>query len=164
MILLPTPYTLSAEVAHAWSSAGELLDPAVWECVIDEAAELGVVQIHLTGGDPLRYPGLDRLVARARARQLYTTLVTTGFALDQDRLAMLCAAGLDYLQLDLGGARLACCERGTRRCIHVAPDGIVRPFGESVCDHPLAEIWERACEVQAQNTSSLASASRISRS
>ena len=158
MIVLPRPYTLVAELVDR---SGAHLEPAVWECVIDEAAELGVIELHLAGDDPLCYDALERLVACARTRQLYTTLVTCDLARTRTRIATLCAAGLDYLGLALGAPR----GRPTSwndRLLHVTAAGLVLPDGDNVCDRPLAEIWERTCERHAQNTSSLASASRIS--
>ena len=115
---LPRPYTLIAELTYRCplhcpycsnpvALAPETLDAPVWECVIDEAAALGVVQLHLTGGEPLLYPALERLVARARARELYTNLVTSGVPLTRERLAELRAAGLDHVQLSFQDADAA---------------------------------------------------------
>jgi hypothetical protein len=161
LIVSPRPCTLVAELADRPSGAGEPLSPAIWECVIDEAAELGVIELWLAGDAPLRYAGLARLVARARARQLYTTLVTPAGALAHGPLAPLCAAGLDFLGVELGAPR-AHPAAWTDRRLRVTAAGLVLPDGESVRDHPLAQIWERACERHAQKMSSLASASRIS--
>jgi pyrroloquinoline quinone biosynthesis protein E len=63
-----------------------------------------VVQLHLTGGEPLLYPELERLVAAARELGLYTQLVTSGVPLEQTRLAALRAAGLDAVQLSFQAA------------------------------------------------------------
>jgi pyrroloquinoline quinone biosynthesis protein E len=63
-----------------------------------------VVQLHLTGGEPLLYPELERLVAAAREVGLYTQLVTSGVPLERARLAALHAAGLDAVQLSLQAA------------------------------------------------------------
>ncbi len=49
-----------------------------WQRVIDEAAELGVLHVHFSGGEPLLHPGLVQLVATARAAGLYTNLLTSG--------------------------------------------------------------------------------------
>ena len=73
----------------------------VWERLFAEAAALGVLQLHLTGGEPLLRPDLEALVAAARAHELYVNLVTSGVPLERDRLAALADAGLDHVQLSL---------------------------------------------------------------
>ena len=73
-----------------------------WERVLDEAAELGVLQVHFSGGEPtLRADDLCVLVRRARARELYTNLITQGTFLNDDLIARLEDAGLDHVQLSL---------------------------------------------------------------
>jgi len=51
--------------------------PLTWVLgAIDECAQLGVASLYLSGGEPLLYPGLDKLLHMARARELDTTLCT----------------------------------------------------------------------------------------
>jgi pyrroloquinoline quinone biosynthesis protein E len=66
-----------------------------------EAEALGVVQLNLSGGEPLLRDDLEALVEEARACQLYTNLITSGAPLDRTRLAGLVARGLDAFQLSL---------------------------------------------------------------
>jgi pyrroloquinoline quinone biosynthesis protein E len=77
------------------------LDTATWSRVFDEAAELGVLQVHLSGGEPLVRRDLVELVAAAAASGLYINLITSGIRLDADRLARLVEAGLEHVQLSL---------------------------------------------------------------
>lgn len=72
-----------------------------------EAAALGVVQAHFTGGEPLLRRDLELLVAAARAADLYVCLITSGVPLDRARLARLRAAGLDAVQLSMQSTRRA---------------------------------------------------------
>jgi pyrroloquinoline quinone biosynthesis protein E len=110
----PRPYTLVAELSYRCplscgycSNPLELdkhaleLDTATWTRVFGEAAALGVLQVNLTGGEPLVRDDLEELVAAARARELYVNLITSGVPLDHARLARLKAAGLDSLQLSV---------------------------------------------------------------
>ena len=76
-----------------------------WSRVFREAAELGVMQLDLTGGEPLARPDLSALVQSARDAGLYVSLITSGLPLDEKRLDELLAAGLDHLQLSFQGAR-----------------------------------------------------------
>ncbi len=105
------PYTLIAELTHACPlscsycsnptsrSQGPALSTETWRRVLEEAADLGVLQVHLTGGEPLLRKDLEELVARARALDLFVVLITSGVPLDRERLGRLKQAGLDALQL-----------------------------------------------------------------
>jgi pyrroloquinoline quinone biosynthesis protein E len=110
----PRPYTLVAELSYRCPLAcgycsnpleldrhAQELDTAAWSRVIGEAAALGVLQINLTGGEPLVRDDVEALVARARALELYVNLITSGVPLDRARLERLKAAGLDSLQLSV---------------------------------------------------------------
>jgi pyrroloquinoline quinone biosynthesis protein E len=70
-----------------------------WLRVIDEAAALGVLHLHFTGGEPLARRDLATLVRRAAERSLYTNLITSGVQLDDRAMADLAAAGIDHIQL-----------------------------------------------------------------
>src|SRR5689334_17431167 len=73
----------------------EELDTATWRRVLAEAAALGVVQVHFSGGEPLVRRDLPELVQRARGLDLYTHLSTGGTLADAPTLERLRAAGLD---------------------------------------------------------------------
>lgn len=79
------------------------LDTATWVDVFAQAARLGVLQLHLSGGEPASRRDLVDLVAGARDAGLYTNLITSAIGLTQRRLADLEAAGLDHVQLSLQG-------------------------------------------------------------
>ncbi|WP_030992394.1 pyrroloquinoline quinone biosynthesis protein PqqE [Streptomyces sp. NRRL WC-3744] len=108
------PWALLAELTHACplhcpycSNPLELarrsseLSTDEWADVLRQAGELGVVHTHLSGGEPLLRPDLERIVAAAEAAGIYTQLVTSGTGLDEARLAALTAAGLRSVQLSV---------------------------------------------------------------
>ncbi len=70
-----------------------------WKKVLTELAEIGVLQVHFSGGEPTARRDLVELVRHAAGLGLYTNLITSGVQLDQARLAALAAAGLDHVQL-----------------------------------------------------------------
>jgi PqqA peptide cyclase len=113
----PRPVALVAELTHRCplhctycSNPLELvrrsreLEDATWARVFREGEELGVLQVLLTGGEPLLRPDLEDIVAAARARDLYATLITSGVPLTRARLRALADAGVDAVQLSFQGA------------------------------------------------------------
>lgn len=112
----PPPIAMLAELTHRCPLAcpycsnplelvqkAQELDTATWARVFREAAELGVLQLHLSGGEPASRGDLADLVAAARAAGLYTNLITSGIGLTKRRLRDLDRAGLDHVQLSLQG-------------------------------------------------------------
>ena len=75
------------------------LDTDTWRRVLREAEEIGVLQVCLTGGEPLLRDDLEALVAHARGLGFYTNLITSGVGLTRERAKALKAAGLDHIQL-----------------------------------------------------------------
>jgi len=108
-------------------SSAELATP-VWLDVLSQAARLGMLQVHLSGGEPAARRDLEALVEGARAAGLYTNLITSGLLLDRARLERLRLAGLDHVQLSVqdsepGGAdRIAGFEGAHARKLAIAAD------------------------------------------
>src|SRR5579863_1009820 len=112
----PRPYTLIAELTYRcalhcpycsnpvdYAHGGAELTTDQWRRVFAEAEDLGVVQLHLTGGEPLARRDLEALVAAAHDLDLFTNLITSGVPLARERLAGLARAGLDAVQLSVQG-------------------------------------------------------------
>lgn len=135
----PPPIAMLAELTHVCPLAcpycsnpmeltkrADELDTATWARVFREAAELGVLQLHLSGGEPASRRDLVELVTAARNAGLYTNLITSGVGLTDKKLAALDAAGLDHVQLSLQGITAALADRiggykgGFERKMHVA--------------------------------------------
>ena len=87
------------------------LGTAEWCRVLDEAAGLGVLQVHLSGGEPTARTDLEAIVAHARGQGLYTNLITAGVLLDERRIAALREAGLEHVQLSLQAAEPGVADR-----------------------------------------------------
>src|SRR5690606_26689850 len=80
------------------------LDTATWQRVLDEASDLGVLQVSFSGGEPTLRRDLEALIAHAAGLGLYSNLITAGVLLDEARLEALLDAGLDHLQLSVQDA------------------------------------------------------------
>jgi pyrroloquinoline quinone biosynthesis protein E len=89
----------------------ESLSAEDWGRVFDQSAELGVVHVGLTGGEPSVRTDLEEILARAVAADLYPHLVTAGLPLDADRLAELARIGLRSVQISIQDADAASSNR-----------------------------------------------------
>lgn len=72
-----------------------------WQRVLGEARDLGVLQCHLSGGEPLLRRDLAEIVAEAHDLGLYTNLVTSALGLTRAKAERLRAAGLDHVQVSV---------------------------------------------------------------
>lgn len=79
--------------------AGDELPTEIWRMVLDQAAELGVLQAHFSGGEPMARRDLVELVRHAAGLGLYSNLITSAVLLDAPALDALAAAGLDHVQI-----------------------------------------------------------------
>jgi pyrroloquinoline quinone biosynthesis protein E len=128
-MMASSPLSLIAEITHRCplhcvycSNPLEMqarqceLPTEIWANVFASAAQLGILQLHLTGGEPLARPDLAELIAVARKANLYTNLITSGVGLGEERLAVLVEAGLDHIQLSFQDAQEAAANEiaGTR--------------------------------------------------
>ena len=114
----PSPLALIAEITHRcplhcvycsnplqMAAAASELPTEDWIGVFQQAGKLGVLHLHLSGGEPLARADLTEMVAAAHAVGLYTNLITSGIGLSEPRLDGLFKAGLDHIQLSFQDSR-----------------------------------------------------------
>ncbi len=77
---------------------------AKWRDIFSQAAALGVLHVHLSGGEPASRRDLRELVAHCAKVGLYTNLITSGVGLTRELFDELAAAGLDHVQLSIQDA------------------------------------------------------------
>jgi pyrroloquinoline quinone biosynthesis protein E len=75
------------------------LETEHWLRVIDEAAALGILHIHFSGGEPLLRADLPVLVDAARKAGLYSNLITSATLFNRTKALALREAGLDSVQI-----------------------------------------------------------------
>lgn len=80
---------------------GDELTTAEWRRVMVEARDLGVLQLHFSGGEPLLRRDLVELAGTACDLGLYTNLITSALGLSRRRAEELRAAGLDHVQISV---------------------------------------------------------------
>src|SRR5882757_389084 len=108
------PYALLAELTYAcplhcpYCSNPVALDDYrdelttdEWQRVFTEAADLGVLQVHLSGGEPMQRHDIVELVQCANELGLYTNLITSGLGFSTRRAEELRDAGLDHVQVSI---------------------------------------------------------------
>jgi PqqA peptide cyclase len=113
-VKIPNPIGLLAELTHRCPLAcpycsnpleldarADEIDTAAWKKVFSEAAVLGVLHAHLSGGEPAARRDLIGIVAHCASVGLYTNLITSGIGLTQERVRALADAGLDHVQLSI---------------------------------------------------------------
>ncbi|MBO9598896.1 MAG: pyrroloquinoline quinone biosynthesis protein PqqE [Cohnella sp.] len=111
------PYALTAELTHRCplhcpycSNPIELqkreseLATDAWLNVLEQASDLGVAQVHFTGGEPLLRSDLEQLILRARELGFFVNLITSGVGLTEERVRRLSEAGVDSIQLSIQAA------------------------------------------------------------
>src|SRR5580704_1467595 len=116
--MIPNPLALIAEITHRCPlhcvycsnplqmiGARAELPTGDWVRVFQEARRLGILHLHLTGGEPVARPDLKDLIEAAHAAGLYTNLITSGIGLPEARLKALVDAGLDHIQLSFQDSR-----------------------------------------------------------
>jgi len=116
--MLANPLALIAEITHRCplhcvycsnpmqlAATQSELSTEEWADVFRQAGKLGMLHAHFTGGEPLARPDLTELIAAAHTAGLYTNLITSGIALNEQRLQALVAAGLDHIQVSFQDSR-----------------------------------------------------------
>jgi pyrroloquinoline quinone biosynthesis protein E len=123
-VVLHSPLGLLAELTHrcplgcpycsnplALDPRGDELDTATWARVFAEAAALGVLQVHLSGGEPGARRDLVEIAAAAHSAGLYTNLITSAVGITTPVLDRLAAACLDHVQISIQDSETASADR-----------------------------------------------------
>ncbi len=121
---LHTPLGLLAELTHrcplgcpycsnplALDPRNDELDAQSWARVFKEAAGLGVLQVHLSGGEPGARRDLVDITTAAHAAGLYTNLITSAVGITADTMRKLAETGLDHVQISIQDSEPASADR-----------------------------------------------------
>lgn len=140
----PRPYGLLAELTHRCplgcpycsnplelAARADELPAEAWVRVLAQAAQLGVVQVGFSGGEPLLYRDLPRLVSAARSESLYSNLITSGVGLDLERARELRGEGLDAVQISLQADEAALGDEIAGAPVHASKLAAARAVGQA---------------------------------
>ncbi len=72
-----------------------------WIDIMQQASEMGILQIHFSGGEPTLRKDLEELVSAATNIGLYANLITSGVNLNEERISKLADAGLAHVQVSI---------------------------------------------------------------
>lgn len=95
---------------------------------IDKLAELGVLIITISGGEPLLHPDIEKIIRRIRSHGIMCGMITNGYLLTPDRILSLNAAGLEFMQISID---------------NVNPDDVSKK-SLKVLDQKLANLYQYA--------------------
>ena len=129
----PRPSTLIAELSYQCplhcpycsnplhiADYREELETEHWIRTFAQARRLGVIQLALTGGEPMLRRDLVALCAGARDAGLYSSLITAGTLFTRDRAQALKTAGLDHVQISIQADEAAVSDEARRYCAFTA--------------------------------------------
>ena len=110
----PAPFGLLAELTYACplhcsycsnplnlADYRDELTTDDWKRVLREARELGVLQLHLSGGEPLQRKDIVEIVRTGGELGMYSNLITSALGLSRRKAEELRAAGLDHVQISV---------------------------------------------------------------
>ncbi len=131
MTVTPRPLSLLCELTYRCNLAcpycynplalreyRDELSTQQWCDVLSEAAGLGVVQTHFSGGEPTLRSDLPALVGSASRAGCYTNLITQGTFLDDGLLDRLLDSGLDHIQISIQAPERELADRIAGTAVH----------------------------------------------
>ena len=84
------------------NTAGEMTTAEVLD-LLDQLKTEGVLNLTITGGDPLVREDMETILARARDEGFLVYLMTTGYLIDEEKVRMLQRTGVKKVELSLHG-------------------------------------------------------------
>jgi PqqA peptide cyclase len=77
------------------------LDTKTWIKVLNQARDLGALQLGISGGEPLLRDDIEIIVEEAHQLGYYSNLITSGVGLTDKRIDAFKKGGLDHIQLSM---------------------------------------------------------------
>lgn len=68
---------------------------------IDRLAELGVLSIIISGGEPLMHPDIEKIIAHIRGHGMICGMITNGYLLTPEKIQALNRARLEFMQISI---------------------------------------------------------------
>ncbi len=112
---LQCPYCYNPLALQAYRDE---ISTELWCDALRQAADLGVVQTHFSGGEPTLRTDLTAVVGQASRLGLYTNLITQGTFLDDAFLDRLLESGLDHIQISIQAPDTALADRIAGATVH----------------------------------------------
>ena len=81
-------------------ASGELTTEQ-WIDAFEQAVEMGILQVHFSGGEPAVRKDLEDFIAAAQRLGLYSNLITSAVLISDERMAHFAELGLDHVQISI---------------------------------------------------------------
>ncbi len=102
-----------------------LMPKESWMRIMDEAAQMGMMEALFTGGECLTYPDFDALYLHAQSLGVETVIYTNGLLLTKERIDFLKLHPPKDIQISLYGSNDDCYEKVTgKRCFNTVTENI----------------------------------------
>ena len=138
---LQCPYCSNPVALNAYRNE---LTTQQWCGVLEQAAALGVVQAHFSGGEPTLRRDLPALIGAAARVGLYTNLITQGTFLTDGLLAELVDAGLDHVQISIQAPQASLADRIAGAAVHQKKLEVLRRVSQAEVALTLNCVLHRA--------------------
>lgn len=92
--------------------------------ILQNAAEMKISSIALSGGEPLLYPHLIEAIEFIHKSGIYCTMATSGYGLTKEMVKALEKAGIDQIWISINGSN-ATIHNQSRDCFHESLEALV---------------------------------------
>jgi SynChlorMet cassette radical SAM/SPASM protein ScmF len=103
-----------------------VLDPKLFQSIIEQAKPLGLTGVKLTGGEPLLHPQIDEILEIIRSKDLRLIVETNGVLCTPELAQKMASCKNSFVSVSLDGVNAETHEwvRGVEGCFEAALDGI----------------------------------------
>lgn len=91
------------EELESGSQSKAVLDPKLFESILEQARPLGLQAVKLTGGEPFLHPRIDRLLEIIQAAQMRLVIETNGVLLTPGLAALVASCNQPFVSVSLDG-------------------------------------------------------------
>jgi radical SAM protein with 4Fe4S-binding SPASM domain len=92
---------LRCQMCNHWRRKDSSLNYEFFLNVIDELADLGCKRIHLTGGEPLLYSKIHKILKRIKKNGIKASMTTNGTLINEEKAELLVKSGLKKVNISI---------------------------------------------------------------
>ncbi len=96
---------LACGYCNEYDKVSEPVPVDVMKKRLDRLASFGTSVITISGGEPMLHPGIFEIISHIRSRGMIAGLITNGYYLTREKIALLNKAGLEYVQISIDNVK-----------------------------------------------------------